>query len=220
MGRFAAITGRGYNLFEYDGAPDAERVLILMGSGAETARETVKALVARGEKVGVVQVRLYRPFSAEHLLSALPLSVRSVAVLEQTKETGAAGEPLYLDVIASLAQGFANGGRPSMPRIIGGRYGLSSKDFTPAMVKAALDELGQTDAHGTFCGRNSFTIGIDDDVSHSNLPVDPVFSIESDETTRAVFYGLGRRWNRRSEQEHGEDHRRGCRALRPGLFRL
>jgi pyruvate-ferredoxin/flavodoxin oxidoreductase len=191
MGRFAAITGRRYHLFEYDGAPDAERVLILMGSGAETARETVKSLIARGEKVGVVQVRLYRPFAVDHLLNALPVTVSAVAVLEQTKETGAAGEPLYLDVVASLAQGFAQGTRPSMPRIIGGRYGLSSKDFTPAMAKAALDELGRRDSAGSFGGRNSFTVGIDDDVSHSSLPLDPAFSIESDETTRAVFYGLG-----------------------------
>ncbi len=191
MARFAVITGRHYQLFEYEGAPDAERVVILMGSGAETARETVKALVAHGEKVGVVQVRLFRPFSPEHLSKALPASVTAVAVLEQTKETGAAGEPLYLDVVASLAQSFANGGRQSMPRIIGGRYGLSSKDFTPAMAKAALDELGKQDSHGKFVARNSFTIGIDDDVSHSSLTVDPRFSIEQDDTTRAVFYGLG-----------------------------
>ncbi len=190
MARFAALTGRQYRLFEYEGAPDAERVLILMGSGAETARETVKALVAKGEKVGVVQVRLFRPFSAEHLLAALPASVASIAVLEQTKEPGGAGEPLYLDVIATLAQGLGAGARASMPRVIGGRYGLSSKDFTPAMAKAALDEL-KPDANGHFAGRNSFTLGIRDDVSHSGLPVDPGFSIEADTTTRAVFYGLG-----------------------------
>jgi len=134
MARFAALTGRRYQLFEYDGAPDAERVVVLMGSGAETARETVKVLAARGEKVGVLQVRLYRPFSAAHFLAALPPSVGAIAVLEQTKEVGAAGEPLYLDVIATLAQGFASGLRSSMPSVIGGRYGLSSKDFTPAMV--------------------------------------------------------------------------------------
>jgi pyruvate-ferredoxin/flavodoxin oxidoreductase len=191
MQRFAALTGRRYRLFEYEGAPDAERVLILMGSGAETARETVKALVARGEKVGVVQVRLYRPFSAAHLLAAVPASVAAIAVLEQAKEPGGTGEPLYLDVIATLAQGFGAGTRATMPRVIGGRYGLSSKDFTPAMAKAALDELGRVDTHGQFAARNSFTLGIDDDVSHSSLAVEPGFSIEPDSTTRAVFYGLG-----------------------------
>ena len=167
--RFAALTGRHYRLFEYEGAPDAERVLVLMGSGAETARETVKALAARGEKVGVLQVRLYRPFSAAHFLAALPASVGAIAVLEQTKEPGAAGEPLYLDVVATLAQGVGSGRRASMPRVIGGRYGLSSKDFTPAMAKAALDELARRDGQGQFAGRNSFTLGIDDDVSLSSL---------------------------------------------------
>jgi pyruvate-ferredoxin/flavodoxin oxidoreductase len=191
MSRFAALTGRRYQLFEYEGAPDAERVLIVMGSGAETARETAKALVARGEKVGVVQVRLYRPFSAAHLLAAIPASVAAIAVLEQAKEAGGTGEPLYLDVVATLAQGFAAGARASMPRVIGGRYGLSSKDFTPAMAKAALDELMHVDAQGRFAGRNSFTLGINDDVSHSSLAVEPGFSIEADSTTRAVFYGLG-----------------------------
>lgn len=191
MERFAARTGRSYRLFEYEGAPDAERVLVLMGSGAETARRAVKALCARGEKVGVLQVRLYRPFSAAHFLAALPASAGAVAVLEQTKEVGAAGEPLYLDVLATLAQGFASGERASMPRVIGGRYGISSKDFTPAMAKAALDELGLRDARNGFAGRNGFTLGIKDDVSHTGLPVDPGFSIEDDTTTRAVFYGLG-----------------------------
>jgi pyruvate-ferredoxin/flavodoxin oxidoreductase len=191
MQRFAELTGRHYNLFDYEGAPDAQRVLILMGSGAETARETVKTLVARGEKVGVVQVRLYRPFSAAHLLAALPASVTGIAVLEQAKEPGGTGEPLYLDVIATLAQGVGTGARVSMPRVIGGRYGLSSKDFPPAMAKAALDELNRRDADGKFAGRNSFTLGIDDDVSHSSLAIDASFSIEADATTRAVFYGLG-----------------------------
>ena len=191
MTRFAALTGRRYQLFEYEGAPDAERVLILMGSGAETARETAKRLVAVGQKVGVLQVRLYRPFSVEHFLDALPSSAVSLAVLEQTKEVGAPGEPLYLDVIATLAQGYASGRRVSMPRVIGGRYGLSSKDFTPAMVKAAFDELTKRDNENQFAGRNSFTLGIDDDVSHSSLAVDPDFSIEDKNTTRAVFYGLG-----------------------------
>jgi pyruvate-ferredoxin/flavodoxin oxidoreductase len=190
MAKFAALTGRHYRLFEYAGAPDAERVLVLMGSGAETARETVKALVAKGEKVGVLQVRLFRPFSAEHLLAALPASVASIAVLEQAKEPGGAGEPLYLDTIATLAQGFGAGIRATMPRVIGGRYGLASKDFTPAMAKAALDAL-KPDSKGQFTGHNGLTLGINDDVSHSSLTVDPRFSIEADTTTRAVFYGLG-----------------------------
>ena len=191
MDRFAALTGRAYRLFDYEGAPDAERVLILMGSGAETARQTARALVAAGERVGVVQVRLYRPFSAAHLLGAIPASVRGVAVLEQAKEAGSIGEPLYLDVVATLAQAVGAGTRATMPRVIGGRYGLSSKDFSPAMAKAALDELSRVDAEGAFAGRNSFTLGIDDDVSHSSLPIDPTFNIDSPDTTRAVFYGLG-----------------------------
>ena len=191
MDDFASLTGRSYRLFEYEGAPDAKRILILMGSGAETVRETVKALVGKGEKVGVLQVRLYRPFSAAHFLAAIPPSVEGIAVLEQAKEAGSAGEPLYLDVIATLAQGFAAGTLATMPRVIGGRYGLASKDFTPAMAKAALDELGHVDAKGRFSGRNSFTLGINDDVSHSSLEFDEQFSIEAADTTRAVFYGLG-----------------------------
>ena len=191
MARFAALTGRHYKLFEYEGAPDAERALVVMGSGAETARETVKVLAARGEKVGVLQVRLYRPFSAAHFFAALPPSVGAIAILEQAKEVGAAGEPLYLDVVATLAQGFGSGLRSSMPRVIGGRYGLSSKDFTPAMVKAALDELARRNDQGEFAGRNSFTLGIEDDVSFSSLTIDKEFTIEMEKTTRAVFYGLG-----------------------------
>jgi pyruvate-ferredoxin/flavodoxin oxidoreductase len=185
MARFAALTGRHYGLFDYQGAPDAERVLVLMGSGAETARETVAALVARGEKVGTLQVRLYRPFSAGYFLAALPPSVGAIAVLEQAKEPGAPGEPLYLDVVATLARGFGTGRRASMPRVIGGRYGIASKDFTPAMAKAALDELTRRDP------RDGFTLGIDDDVSHSGLAVDRTFAVEAAGTTRAVFYGLG-----------------------------
>ena len=191
MDRFAAIVGRQYRLFEYEGAPDAERILILMGSGAETARETAKALAATGEKVGVVQVRLYRPFSSRHLLAAIPATVKAIAVLEQVKEVGAAGEPLYLDVVATLAQAFSDGSSTWMPRIIGGRYGLSSKDFSPAMAKAALDELARHGADGRFSARNSFTLGIVDDVSHSSLETDLAYSIDSPATTSAVFYGLG-----------------------------
>jgi pyruvate-ferredoxin/flavodoxin oxidoreductase len=185
MNRFATLTGRSYRLFEYEGAPDAERVIVVMGSGGETARETVKALRASGDRIGVVQVRLYRPFSAQHLLAALPASVRAIAVLEQAKEPGAPGEPLYLDVVTTLAQHVACGAREGMPHVIGGRYGISSKDFTPAMVKAVFDEMRRPDP------KTSFTLGINDDVSRTSLDIDPTFSIEHPATTRAVFYGLG-----------------------------
>src|ERR1700687_5094356 len=141
MDSFARLTGRQYHLFDYRGPPDAERVLILMGSGAETARETASALGQAGEQVGVLQVRLYRPFSAAHFLAALPETCRAVAVLEQTKEPGAGGEPLYLDVVESLAQALSHGRRMRMPNISGGRYGLSSKNFSPAMAKAVFDQL-------------------------------------------------------------------------------
>jgi pyruvate-ferredoxin/flavodoxin oxidoreductase len=185
MDRFAALSGRQYHLFEYEGAPDAERIIVLMGSGAETARATARVLSAAGEKVGVLQVRLYRPFSAADFLAAIPSTVRSVAVLEETKEPGSTGEPLYLDVTTTLAQSVANNERVLMPRVIGGRYGISSKDFTPAMVKAVLDELSKPKP------KNSFTVGINDDVSHTSLTIDPDFTIETDEVTRCVFYGLG-----------------------------
>ena len=183
MNRFGVLTGRNYRLFEYEGAPDAERVIVVMGSGCETARETVKALRTSGDRIGVVQVRLYRPFSAQHLLAALPASVRAIAVLEQTKEPGAPGEPLYLDVVTTLAH--ACGARERMPHVIGGRYGISSKDFTPAMVKAVFEEMKLPDR------KTSFTLGIDDDVSHTSLDVDPTFSIEHSATVQALFYGLG-----------------------------
>ncbi|HZP19328.1 MAG TPA: pyruvate:ferredoxin (flavodoxin) oxidoreductase [Bauldia sp.] len=191
MERFAALTGRRYRLFEYEGAPDAERVLILMGSGAETARETVKVLAARGEKVGAIQLRLYRPFSAADLLAALPATASAIAVLEQTKESGAPGEPLYLDVVSALAAAAGRGERATMPFVVGGRYGLSSKNFPPSLVKAALDELARRDAGGRCVARHGFTLGIDDDVSHSSLAADESFSIEPDSVTRAVFFGLG-----------------------------
>jgi pyruvate-ferredoxin/flavodoxin oxidoreductase len=185
MERFAAQIGRGYRLFDYAGVPDAERVIVLMGSGAETARETAAFLAARGEKVGVLQVRLYRPFSAAHFLAALPRRCRAIAVLDATKEPGGVGEPLYLDVATTLAQACAAGARAAMPRVVGGRYGLSSKDFNPAMAKAVFDELAKPDP------RNNFTVGIADDVAHTSLAVDRSFSIEPGEVVRAVFYGLG-----------------------------
>ncbi len=180
MDRFAGLVGREYHLFDYVGHPQAERVVVLMGSGGETAEETVNYLVERGEKVGVVRVRLYRPFSIHHFLAALPETVRSIAVLDRTKEPGAAGEPLYLDVVDALVEG----GRSHI-KVIGGRYGLSSKEFTPAMVKAALDELKRE------VPKNHFTVGIVDDVTHTSLDVDPSFSVEPQETVRCVFFGLG-----------------------------
>jgi pyruvate-ferredoxin/flavodoxin oxidoreductase len=185
MDRFAKLTGRQYRLFEYAGSPDAERVVILMGSGAETARETADALRSQHERVGVLQVRLYRPFAADAFVAALPESVRSIAVLEQAKEPGAAGEPLYLDVVTALAGAVANGRRRTMPHVIGGRYGLSSKDFNPSMAKAVFDELAKDDP------KNGFTVGIIDDVSHTSLRFDPGFRIEAPDTVEAVFYGLG-----------------------------
>ena len=185
MDAFARITGRPYRLFEYEGPEDAERVIVLMGSGAETARQTAEALRRGGESVGVLQVRLFRPFSAQHLLAALPENCRAVAVLERTKEAGAPGEPLYLDVVAAIAQAVSRRERRSMPVMVGGRYGLGSKDFDPAMAKAVFDELREPDP------RHSFTVGITDDVTHSSLPVDPDYSIEGEGVVRAVFYGLG-----------------------------
>jgi pyruvate-ferredoxin/flavodoxin oxidoreductase len=187
MDRFAGLTGRRYHLFDYAGAPDAERVVVLMGSGAETARETAAYLAARGERVGVVTVRLYRPFSVKDFLQALPATVRTIAVLDRTKEAGAAGEPLYLDVVAALAEGLATGIAPMarMPRVIGGRYGLASKEFTPAMVKAVFDNLARSEP------TTHFTVGIVDDLTHSSLGYDPAFSIEPDDTVRCVFWGLG-----------------------------
>ncbi len=182
MDKFAALTGRSYHLFDYAGAPDAERVIVLMGSGAETAQETVEYLAARGEKVGVLKVRLYRPFAVEAFLAALPRTVRAIAALDRTKEPGSIGEPLYLDVVAALQEGW-EGAAP--PRVIGGRYGLSSKEFTPAMVKAVFDELAKPRP------RNHFTVGIRDDVTHTSLAFDPAFSTEDPATVRCLFYGLG-----------------------------
>jgi pyruvate-ferredoxin/flavodoxin oxidoreductase len=187
MDAFAKQVGRVYQLFQYVGAPDAERVVILMGSGCETAHETVEHLNRKGEKVGVLKVRLYRPFDLKRFMEALPATVRSIAVLDRTKEPGAAGEPLYQDCVAALYEGLANGwGRlKALPRVIGGRYGLSSKEFTPAMVKAVFDNLAAAQP------KNHFTVGIQDDVSHTSLAFDPEFSTESDQVIRAMFYGLG-----------------------------
>jgi len=181
--RLAERTGRQYGLVEYTGAPDAERVVVLMGSGIGAALEAVDALGAAGEKVGVLQVRLYRPFPVDAVLTALPESVRAVAVLDRTKEPGAPGEPLRLDVLAALADAANRGVRP-LPRVVGGRYGLSSKEFTPAMVRAVLDSLESGEP------RDGFTVGIVDDVTHRSLSVDSSFTTDR-AALRAVFYGLG-----------------------------
>jgi pyruvate-ferredoxin/flavodoxin oxidoreductase len=198
MNQFSEIVGRSYHLFDYVGAPDAERVIVMMGSGAEAAHETVEYLNAHGEKVGLVKVRLYRPFCVKSFMEALPPTVRQIAVLDRTKESGAIGEPLFLDVVNAIHDGISKGyvapnafvrgradqgDRPCV--IVGGRYGLSSKEFTPAMVKAVYDNLKQ--------GRpkDHFTIGIHDDVSHTSLDYDAAFSTEPDSVVRALFYGLG-----------------------------
>jgi len=205
MDKFSQVVGRTYHLFDYVGAPDAERVIVMMGSGAETTHETVDYLNGRGEKVGLLKVRLYRPFSVKHFLAALPASVKKIAVLDRTKEAGSVGEPLYLDVVNALFERgmkterqvsrLVNGERPALgavertlaapPIVMGGRYGLSSKDFTPAMVKAVYDNLAEA------APKNHFTIGINDDVSHTSLDYDREFSIEPPSVIRAMFYGLG-----------------------------
>lgn len=192
MDKFAKIAGRSYHLFDYIGAPDADRVVVVMGCGGETASDTALFLNKLGEKVGVIKVHLFRPFSVVHFLEALPPTVKSIAVLDRTKEPGAAGEPLYQDVITAINEGLAEGSvnysqfvdRP-YPRVIGGRYGLSSKEFTPAMVKAVFDEMHKQEP------KNHFTVGINDDVSHTSLVYDPDFHIELPETVRCVFWGIG-----------------------------
>ena len=187
MDRFAALTGRQYHLYEYVGAPDAERVLVLMGSGCETVQETIEYLAAQGEKVGMLKVRLFRPFASDLLVKALPATTKAIAVLDRTKEPGSAGEPLYQDVITALAEGMTNGELPfeTMPRVVGGRYGLSSKEFTPAMVIAIYNELAKPKP------KNHFTIGIIDDVTHTSLEFDPDLDIEPPDVVRAIFWGLG-----------------------------
>src|SRR6266496_3232433 len=199
MDKFAQVVGRAYHLFDYVGAPDADRVIVIMGSGAEAAHEAVDYLNWSGQKVGLLKVRLFRPFSVEHFLEALPATVKKIAVLDRTKESGSAGEPLYLDVVNAIYEGLhakdleRRASRPSSqagtpgapPTIVGGRYGLSSKEFTPAMVKEVYDNLAKTEP------KNHFTIGINDDVRHTSLDYNPEFSIEPDSVVRAMFYGLG-----------------------------
>jgi pyruvate-ferredoxin/flavodoxin oxidoreductase len=184
--QLAALTGRAYRLFDYYGDPGAERVAVIVGSGAQTLRETVDELTRRGEKVGVVNVRLCLPFSSEHFLQALPPTVKAIAVLDRTKAPGATGEPLYTDVLTTLTEAYVAGKLGgTLPRIVGGRYGLSSKEFTPGMAKAVLDELKKETP------KNHFTIGIRDDVSHTSLDYDSGFDIEPEAVFRALFIGLG-----------------------------
>ncbi|MDX1413018.1 MAG: pyruvate:ferredoxin (flavodoxin) oxidoreductase [Candidatus Promineifilaceae bacterium] len=187
MDNFAQLTGRQYHLFEYIGAPDAEDLVVLMGSGAEAVRETISHLVAQGAKVGAIIVRLYRPFDVSAFVNALPVTTRRIAVLDRTKEPGATGEPLYLDVVSALVEKVADGLAPFpiMPKVYGGRYGLSSKEFTPAMIKGVFDNLAAQQP------KNHFTVGIVDDVTHTSLDHDETFDVEQDDVVRAVFYGLG-----------------------------
>ena len=216
MNRLAALTGRQYRLFDYVGPPDAARVIVMMGSGAEAAEEAVRRLNQRGERVGLVKVRLYRPFSVEHFARVLPPTVKSIAVLDRTKEPGATGEPLYLDVVAAIDEAMDSGllTVPARPVVVGGRYGLSSKEFTPAMVKAVFDMLAEPHP------RNHFTVGIVDDVTHTSLAYETTFSCEDPEVVRAVFYGLGSDGtvgaNKNSIKIIGEE----TPLLRAGLFRV
>src|SRR5579863_5015929 len=187
MNQFADVVGRSYHLFDYVGAPDAEHVIVMMGSGAEAAHETVDYLNARGEKLGLLKVRLYRPFCVKSFMEALPASVRKISVLDRTKESGAIGEPLFLDVVGALNEGLklGYGTLKNAPSVVGGRYGLSSKEFTPAMVRAVYYNLKQDQP------KDHFTIGINDDVTHTSLNYDAAFSTEPDNVVRAMFYGLG-----------------------------
>ena len=187
MDKFAAITGRQYKLFDYVGAPDAEKVIIMMGSGAETAHETVDYLNKQGAKVGLIKVRLYRPFDVKGLIDVLPASAKKISVLDRTKEPGALGEPLFLDVVAALEEAITNGTAPfkSFPTVVGGRYGLGSKEFTPAMVKGVFDNL---DAASPL---NHFVVGIEDDLTDNYIKYDPAFTTADKETFRGMFYGLG-----------------------------
>ena len=186
MDKFATLTGRQYKLFDYVGAPDADRVIVLMGSGCDPVHETVEYLNAHGEKVGVIKVRLYRPFSMKHFINAIPKSVKTIGVLDRCKEPGSTGEPLYQDVIVAVNEAMSNGAPWSAyPRIIGGRYGLSSKEFTPSMIKAVFDEMKKPTP------KNHFVVGIKEDITNSSLEYDPKFSVEADDVFRGKFYGLG-----------------------------
>ena len=185
MDKFAKISGRQYHVVDYVGAKDAESVVVVMGSGAETVEEAIEYLNANGAKLGVLKVHLYRPFPTEAFLKALPKTVKTVSVLDRTKESGSLGEPLYLDVVTALSQAFANGKLATLPKIYGGRYGLSSKEFTPAMAKAVFDNAVAAKPI------NGFSVGIEDDVTHKSLAFDPSFDVEPKDVVRAVFFGLG-----------------------------
>jgi pyruvate-ferredoxin/flavodoxin oxidoreductase len=185
MDKFGALVGRHYHLFDYAGAPDAERVIVMMGSGAETVQATTEYLLARGEKVGILKVRLFRPFSVKDFLEALPSTVKVIATLDRMKEPGSIGEPLYLDVSTAVKEGWDSINGHTFPRIIGGRYGLASKEFTPAMVKGIFDEMSSLEP------KKHFSVGINDDVTHLSLDYDSSFSIESEDTVQCVFWGLG-----------------------------
>lgn len=185
MNDFEKMTGRKYELFQYSGAVDAEQVVIIMGSGGETVDETVQALNATGEKTGVIQVRLFRPFSLDHFIKSIPASVKSIAILDRTKESGASGEPMYQDVLSTLVDALQQGKIKQLPRLIGGRYGLSSKEFTPAMVKAVFDELKKDNP------KNGFTLGINDDVTFTSLDYDPSFTLDESGWRQGLFFGLG-----------------------------
>jgi len=187
MDKFEKVVGRRYELFQYFGAEDAEIIIVLIGSGAETAEETVEYLMKQGEKVGLIKVRLYRPFSVKHFINSLPRTVKIISTLDRTKEPGSIGEPLYTDIVTAIQEGVSMGIShfKDTPKIIGGRYGLSSKEFTPAMIKGLFDEMKKD------IPKNHFTIGINDDLTHTSISYNPDFSIEPTDRTRAVFYGLG-----------------------------
>ena len=209
MDRFAELTGRRYRLFDYHGAPNAERVIVLMGSGCDAAHETVDYLTSRGGRVGVLKVRLYRPFDVERFAEALPASVKAIAVLDRTKEPGSAGEPLYLDCVNALHET----GRSNL-RVVGGRYGLSSKEFTPAMVEAAFDNLAAREP------KNHFTIGIHDDLSGTSLDFDASFFGRERGCLPCVVLRTRLRRHRWGEQGLDQDHRRQHGELCPRLLRL
>ncbi|MGB2600717.1 MAG: pyruvate:ferredoxin (flavodoxin) oxidoreductase [Candidatus Omnitrophota bacterium] len=187
MDKFAKITGRAYHLFDYVGAKDADKLIIIMGSGSEAVHETVEYLNAQGEKVGLLKVRLFRPFDTKTFINSFPKTVNKIAVLDRTKEPGSLGEPLYEDIRTAVGEAMGEGFAPfkDYPTIVGGRYGLGSKEFTPAMIKGVFDNLSQKKP------KNHFTVGIDDDVTNTSIDYDPSFSTESEETYRAMFYGLG-----------------------------
>ena len=191
MKDFATLTGRKYDLFEYSGATDAIHVIVIMGSGGETVTETVHQLNKDGEKTGVIQVRLYRPFSITHFLKAIPTTVKTITVLDRTKESGANGEPLYQDILSALVEGMQTDTLSTMPKITGGRYGLSSKEFTPAMVKGVFDEMKKNDINTSNQSLNHFTIGINDDVSYKSIAYDTAFSLDESQWNQALFFGLG-----------------------------